>query len=88
MNPPNLYGLCAEVDPELFFPEKGGTTRPAKEICRRCDLQAACLEWALTNDERFGVWGGTSEYERQKVRSARQRAAVAAMVQPSSAGAA
>ena len=60
--------LCAQVDPEAFFPEKGGSTRDAKKICASCEVRAECLEWALENDERFGIWGGLSERERRKLR--------------------
>ena len=60
-----LDGLCAQTDPELFFPEKGGSTRDAKRICARCDVQAECLEYALAMGERFGIWGGLSERERR-----------------------
>ena len=60
--------LCAQTDPEAFFPEKGGSTRDAKKICASCDVRAQCLEYALQNDERFGIWGGLSERERRKLR--------------------
>ncbi|GAB2982937.1 hypothetical protein GCM10027282_22320 [Frigoribacterium salinisoli] len=60
--------LCAQTDPEAFFPEKGGSTRDAKKICASCDVRAQCLEYALRNDERFGIWGGLSERERRKLR--------------------
>ncbi|WP_084155190.1 WhiB family transcriptional regulator [Agrococcus lahaulensis] len=60
--------LCAETDPEAFFPEKGGSTRDAKRICESCEVRAECLEYALENDERFGIWGGLSERERRKLR--------------------
>lgn len=60
--------LCAQTDPEAFFPEKGGSTRDAKKICATCDVKAQCLEYALQNDERFGIWGGLSERERRKLR--------------------
>jgi WhiB family redox-sensing transcriptional regulator len=60
--------LCAQTDPEAFFPEKGGSTRDAKKICASCDVRAECLEYALQNDERFGIWGGLSERERRKLR--------------------
>ena len=60
--------LCAETDPEAFFPEKGGSTREAKRICGRCDVKAECLEYALGHDERFGIWGGLSERERRKLK--------------------
>ena len=60
--------LCAQTDPEAFFPEKGGSTRDAKRICTSCDVKSQCLEYALANDERFGIWGGLSERERRKLR--------------------
>jgi WhiB family transcriptional regulator, redox-sensing transcriptional regulator len=58
-------GLCQQTDPEAFFPEKGGSTRPAKRVCRACEVRAECLEYALAHDERFGIWGGVSERERR-----------------------
>jgi WhiB family redox-sensing transcriptional regulator len=60
--------LCAQTDPEAFFPEKGGSTRDAKKICSSCEVRSSCLEYALENDERFGIWGGLSERERRKLR--------------------
>ena len=62
---------CTEVDPEAFFPEKGGSTRAAKKMCAGCAVRAFCLEFALENDERFGVWGGMSERERRQIRAER-----------------
>ena len=62
--------LCAQTDPEAFFPEKGGSTREAKRICLSCDVRQECLEFALRNDERFGIWGGMSERERRRLRRA------------------
>lgn len=60
--------LCAQTDPEAFFPEKGGSTRDAKKICLSCEVKSQCLDYALQNDERFGIWGGLSERERRKLR--------------------
>ncbi len=60
--------LCAQTDPEAFFPEKGGSTREAKRICQGCEVKAECLEFALHNDERFGIWGGLSERERRRLK--------------------
>ena len=51
------HALCAQTDPEAFFPEKGGSTREAKAVCQ-----------SLANDERFGIWGGLSERERRRLR--------------------
>lgn len=60
--------LCAQTDPEAFFPEKGGSTREAKKVCLSCEVRAECLEYALANDERFGIWGGLSERDRRKLK--------------------
>lgn len=60
--------LCAQTDPEAFFPEKGGSTRDAKRVCSQCPVREACLEYAMENDERFGIWGGLSERERRRLR--------------------
>lgn len=60
--------LCAQTDPEAFFPEKGGSTREAKRICRACGVRDECLEYALEHDERFGIWGGLSDRERRRLR--------------------
>lgn len=60
--------LCAQTDPEAFFPEKGGSTREAKKVCARCEVRDECLEYALDHDERFGIWGGVSERARRRLR--------------------
>lgn len=60
--------LCAQTDPEAFFPEKGGSTREAKRVCESCEVRSECLEYALANDERFGIWGGMSERERRRLK--------------------
>lgn len=59
--------LCSQTDPEAFFPEKGGATAPAKAVCASCAVAAECLDWALENNERFGIWGGLSERERRRL---------------------
>lgn len=69
------YANCLGVDPDLFFPERGASTREAKEVCRSCEVRHDCLEYALQNGEKFGIWGGLSERERRRIR--RQRAQVA-----------
>ena len=62
---------CLGVDPDLFFPERGASTREAKEVCRGCVVREDCLEFALANGEKFGIWGGLSERERRRIRRAR-----------------
>lgn len=76
--------LCAQTDPEAFFPEKGGSTREAKRICTRCEVKAQCLEFALAHDERFGIWGGLSERERRRAkREAREAARTSELAETS-----
>jgi WhiB family redox-sensing transcriptional regulator len=69
---------CLGVDPDLFFPERGASTKEAKEVCRGCVVREDCLEYALANGEKFGIWGGMSERERRRVRRARALARRAA----------
>lgn len=59
--------LCQNTDPEIFYPDKGGTATDAKKVCRSCDEQDPCLQWALDHDERYGVWGGLSPGQRKKL---------------------
>jgi WhiB family redox-sensing transcriptional regulator len=59
---------CREYDPEVFFPEKGGSSREAKRICAECPVRIECLNYALRRDERYGVWGGMSERERRRLK--------------------
>ena len=69
---------CMGVDPDLFFPERGQSTREAKEVCKGCVVREDCLEYALANGEKFGIWGGMSERERRRLRRARALARRAA----------
>lgn len=66
--------LCAQIDSDLFFPERGGATMPAKRVCMLCEVRTECLEEALRDDLQ-GVWGGTSERERQRMKGKRLPAA-------------
>lgn len=60
--------VCAQTDPELWYPETGQSLRSAKRICRTCPVRDECLAYALKHDERFGVWGGLSERERRALK--------------------
>ena len=64
--------LCAQTDPELFFPEKGGSTRLPKRVCRSCTVRAECLDYALDQGIREGIWGGLSERERRPLKHHRK----------------
>lgn len=66
---------CRDADPEIFYPEKGGRVEEARAICFRCPVRAECLEWALENNERYGLWGGLSERQRRPLFAERGRAA-------------
>lgn len=68
-------GLCAQTDPEVFYPMKGGSSRAAKETCLACEVRLQCLDYALDNEERFGIWGGLSDVERRRMRRHRVGAA-------------
>jgi WhiB family transcriptional regulator, redox-sensing transcriptional regulator len=79
------YAGCKDEDPELFFPV--GTTGPAasqiaaaKSICSKCEVQVACLEWAMATGQDSGVWGGLSEEERRALRRARRRGEATTLV--------
>ena len=76
---------CLGVEPDLFFPERGASTREAKEVCRNCVVQNDCLEYALANSEKFGIWGGMSERERRRIRRQRNASRQAALTEIASA---
>lgn len=61
--------LCAQSDPDAWFPEKGASTREAKRICGRCEVRVECLEDALARDERYGIRGGLSERQRRNMKA-------------------
>ncbi len=65
------YANCRGADADLFFPERGASTRKAKSICRACEVQVDCLEFAIVQGEKFGIWGGLSERERRRIRKQR-----------------
>ncbi|MEI7888247.1 MAG: WhiB family transcriptional regulator [Actinomycetes bacterium] len=65
---------CLGVDPDLFFPERGASTKDAKAVCQGCVVREDCLEYALSNREKFGIWGGLSERERRRIRRERAQA--------------
>ncbi|RSN59616.1 hypothetical protein DMH12_10185 [Streptomyces sp. WAC 04229] len=75
------HSACRTEDPDLFFPV-GNTglallqIQEAKAVCRRCPVMERCLQWALESGQEHGVWGGTDEDERRRMkrRAARKRA--------------
>ena len=64
---------CTQVDPEIFFPEQGGSSKQAKKICAGCDVVEQCLVYGVKTDrgkKNYGIFGGKSEQERRKIRKA------------------
>jgi WhiB family redox-sensing transcriptional regulator len=59
--------LCSQVDPDLFYPEKGSSSKGAKRTCAVCPVRPECLRWALKTQQQWGVWGGLSARERRKL---------------------
>ena len=81
-----VAAACRDTDPDLFFPV--GSTGPAldqiaraKAVCDQCLAQSSCLQFALSTNQDSGIWGGTSEDERRRLRrkwlAERRRAAAA-----------
>ena len=59
--------LCAQTDPEMFYPDSMGASplvKVAKEVCRKCPVQTECLAFALKTKEPEGIWGGLTPRER------------------------
>ncbi len=76
--------LCREVDPEIFFPPRGSSARPAKQVCGACSVRAECLEEALSYfaQDDYGIRGGLSERERKRLRQAQRPATVTSLPMP------
>jgi len=63
--------VCGQTDPDVFFPDTG-RSKITKRTCAGCPVRTECLEWALTHGERFGIWGGLSEQERDMLKKERK----------------
>ena len=66
---------CRGIDPEIFYPVSDEDAAEAKSICAVCPVREACLEYALANRERDGVWGGATERERRRMIRQRRKSA-------------
>ncbi len=70
---------CRDMDTELFFP-RGETGAPleqtlaAKEVCARCPVRLACLDFAMATRQEYGIFGGLTEQERRALARRRARA--------------
>jgi Transcription factor WhiB len=66
--------LCAQTDPDAWFPEKGDSTKAVKQTCARCEVRLDCLNDALNDGETdYGVRGGFSARERHRMRMEARR---------------
>jgi WhiB family redox-sensing transcriptional regulator len=65
--------LCAQVDPEVFFPANDDPATEARRICARCPVRRPCLDYALAAGEEYGIWGGLNPQERKNLKRRRQR---------------
>lgn len=61
-------GICAQIDTEHFFPELGQTSTVARKICGGCPVRVKCLNYALDEEIRDGIWGGTTGKQRYALR--------------------
>lgn len=70
---PDFYAdaLCAQTDPAIFFPDRGGSNQDAKKVCASCPVRTECLTYALADPTLTGVWGGTTTQQRGRIRAAR-----------------
>ncbi|MGH9177809.1 MAG: WhiB family transcriptional regulator [Acidimicrobiales bacterium] len=66
---------CRGVDPDIFYPSSDEEAEEAKAICRVCPVRESCLEYAIINRERDGVWGGATERERRRILRQRRKSA-------------
>ncbi len=78
---------CRGTDPNLFFPERGESTREAKAVCATCRVRGDCLDYALDTLEHHGIYGGMSERERRSIRRRRRNAERTARVDVNVTGA-
>jgi WhiB family redox-sensing transcriptional regulator len=71
ISPPEPWveqAICAQTDPELFWPDKGGSTLHGKAVCRGCPVIAECLNFAVEHNETSGIWGGLTARERNRLK--------------------
>jgi WhiB family redox-sensing transcriptional regulator len=66
---------CADTDPNTWFPERGTTNKPMLAVCATCPVKTHCLEYAIAHGEHHGIWGGTSERQRRRIRQQRNKGA-------------
>jgi len=70
-----MLGACRGLDASIFYPDTDDEAEAAKSVCEQCGVQAACLDFALSEREKVGVWGGATERERRRIIRHRRRTA-------------
>ncbi len=70
-----MLGACRGLDASIFYPDNDEDAQVATQVCEECGVRTACLEFALTQREKAGVWGGASERERRRILRQRRRSA-------------
>lgn len=75
---------CRDIAVELFFPPAEQESDIAKAVCSNCTVREPCLDFALAEGERFGIWGGLTSQERRSVAAKRRKAGltVQALAEP------
>lgn len=66
---------CGGASQNTFFPGRGESIKAAQEICAGCPVREPCLEYAIANREKWGIWGGLSERQRRRIARDRRREA-------------
>jgi WhiB family redox-sensing transcriptional regulator len=70
-----MLGACRGLDPGIFYPDRDDEADIAKQVCAECSVQQTCLDYALTQREKAGVWGGATERDRRRILRQRRRSA-------------
>ena len=70
-----MLGACRGLDASIFYPEREEEAEIAKQVCAECGVKKACLDYALREREKAGVWGGATERDRRRILRQRRRSA-------------
>lgn len=70
-----MLGACRGLDASIFYPDNDDDAEVAAQVCQQCSVRVACLEYALSEREKAGVWGGATERERRRILRQRRRTA-------------
>jgi WhiB family redox-sensing transcriptional regulator len=70
-----MLGACRGLDASIFYPDTEEDAEIAKQVCAECGVRTTCLDFALSQREKVGVWGGATERERRRILRQRRRSA-------------